>query len=218
MRHLLLCLLLSFSWLLAAQTIILDPGHGGIYYGQISATRKFKEKDVVLDLAKRLAARLKKKGHKVILTRETDKEFDKKNHINDLTQRAQFSQKYKADIFISLHLNSSVNKGLRGYEIYVPFECKYPQKCYKLACSLHYELSHKIKPRFYGGTLRNHNNIDMGIKAAKYNILVKSKCPTVVIELEYISNQQAERDLLTDVFRDQLVRALYCGIRRYFEC
>ena len=66
--------------------------------------------------------------------------------------RAEFARTYKADIFISLHLNCSVNKGIGGYEVYVPYESQYPIRSYALASSLHYELSHKIKPVFGGGT------------------------------------------------------------------
>ncbi len=203
----------------AQRPIIIDPGHGGIYWGQVSIHGKLIEKNVVLDIAQRVAKRLRKRGYTVVLTRTKDVEFDKNDLINDLAQRARFTRTYNADIFVSLHLNGSKNKGLRGYELYVPFEHKYPVRSYKLASSLHYELSHKIKPIFGGGSLMNHNNIDHGIRASKFNVLVKAQCAAAVIELDYLTNAQTESMLLNgSCYRDILANAVYCGIRRYFEC
>ena len=93
------------------KTIIIDPGHGGVYYGQSSIHGKSLEKNVALDIAQRTAKRLRKYGYNVILTRTKDTEFDKKDLINDLALRAEFTRTYKADIFVSLHLNGNINKG-----------------------------------------------------------------------------------------------------------
>ena len=144
----------------AAKTIILDPGHGGVYLGQVSIHGKLIEKNVVLEIAKKVARRLRNRGYNVILTRTDDRALDKKNLLNDLALRARLSRTYKADIYVSLHLNGSKNKGIRGFEVYVPYESSYPIRSYRLGSSLHYELSHKIKPIFGGGALGNLNNID----------------------------------------------------------
>lgn len=198
------------------KVIILDPGHGGVYTGQISIRGKLLEKDVVLDIAKRVAHRLRKRGYTVILTRTADTEFDKKDLIHDLICRAHYTVQYKAHAFVSLHLNGSKNKTIRGYELYVPYEARYPIRSYRLASALHYELSHKIKPIFAGGSLGNHNNIDHGIRASKFNVLTRAHCPAVVVELDYLSNAQSEALLETSQYRDQLTTAVYYGIRRYF--
>lgn len=200
-----------------SKTIVIDPGHGGVYFGCTSINRKLIEKNVVLDIAQMLAKRLRKKGFNVILTRTRDCELDKTDLIRDLTKRAELTRAYDADIFVSIHLNNSANKGLRGYEIYVPYESKYPRRSYDLANALHYELSHKIKPIFGGGILHNHNNVDHGIRAAKFNVLIKSSCPAVAVELDYLSNAETEKMLSTHKYKAQLANAVYCGIRRYFE-
>ena len=203
----------------AQRTIIIDPGHGGIYWGQVSIHGKLIEKNVVLDIAQRVAKRLRKRGYTVVLTRTKDVEFDKNDLINDLAQRARFTRTYNADIFVSLHLNGSKNKGLRGYEVYVPHEPKCPARSYKLASSMHYELSHKIAPIFAGGALGNHNNIDHGVRASKFNVLTKAQCAAIVVELDYLSNAQTESMLHNgSCYREILANAVYCGIRRYFEC
>ena len=202
----------------AQRTIIIDPGHGGIYWGQVSIHGKLIEKNVVLDIAQRVAKRLRKRGYTVVLTRTKDVEFDKNDLINDLAQRARFTRTYNADIFVSLHLNGSKNKGLRGYEVYVPHEPKCPAGSYKLASSMHYELSHKIAPIFAGGALGNHNNIDHGVRASKFNVLTKAQCAAIVVELDYLSNAQTESMLHNGLLSRNIGKCCLLWNWRYFEC
>ena len=82
-----------------------------------------------------LKAAKKNRGYNVILTRTKDMELDRTSLLHDLALRAEFTERYKADAFFSLHLNSSTNKGLRGYEIFVPFE-KYIPYPFIQACQL----------------------------------------------------------------------------------
>ena len=199
------------------KTIVLDPGHGGVYWGQIGSRGNLIEKEIVLTLAKAIATKLRARGYRVILTRTSDVEFDKTNLLNDLASRAKFTRTYKADILVSLHLNGSKNTMIRGYEIYVPYESTFPARSYKLATSLHYELSHKIKPIFGGGALGNLNNLDHGISASKFNVLTKAQCAAVVVELDYLTNATSERMLSKPSYQTILVNAVYYGIRRYFE-
>ena len=198
------------------KVIILDPGHGGVYTGQVSNTGKLIEKNVALDIAKRVAQLLRKRGYTVILTRTTDTELDKKDLLRDLALRAEMTRTYKADILVSLHLNGSKNKKIRGYEVYVPYESKHPIRSYKLASALHYEMSRAVTPVFGGGSLGNLNNIDYGIRASKFNVLVKAHCPAALVELDYLTHPESEKKLMTEAYRDELARAVYRGIRRYF--
>ena len=123
-----------------AKIIILDPGHGGIYGGARGVRGKLLEKNVALDVAQLLATLLRKQGHTVILTRETDKEFDKHDLIKDLAHRAEMTKTHNADIFVSIHFNSTTSHARRGYEIYVPYAKKYPAGSYQLASAVHYEI------------------------------------------------------------------------------
>lgn len=199
-----------------SKTIILDPGHGGVYTGVESINKKLIEKHVALDIAELVAQRLRSKGYKVVLTRTSDTQHDKNDLINDLTLRAEYTKTHKADIFVSLHLNGSINKGIRGYEVYVPYETKYPRRSYELASALHYELSQQVKPLFGGGSLGNLNNLDHGIRAAKFNVLMKAHCPAALVEMDYLTNEESEQLLLSATYRNDLALAVYRGIRRYF--
>ncbi len=208
-----LCLL-GFS--LKGYTIIIDPGHGGRYIGTCSFTKpQLVEKHVALELSKKLAELLRKKGYTVVLTREGDYALDTDDLIGDLIKRAKMSTDLNADIYLSIHLNGSLNKNTQGYEVYVPYEDKYPMKSYQLASALHYDLSHKIPPQFYGGSLGNLNALDKGIRASRFNVIKRATCPAVLVELAYLTHPGTAKKLRTEEYQDLLVNALYCGIRRY---
>lgn len=197
-------------------TIVLDPGHGGPYIGSASPSQRVVEKHAVLELALLLADRLREKGFTVVLTRTGDYALDPKDLISDLKKRAYLAREVNADVFVSLHLNSSASERAYGYMLFVPFEDKFPLKSYALASAIHYDMSHTIKPEFGGGTLGNVNSLDSGIRAAKFNVLVHSVCPSVLVELAYLSHPATEKQLLTKEYKETLVEAVYRGIRRYF--
>ncbi len=199
----------------SSYTIVIDPGHGGPYIGAASPSQRVVEKNGVLELALLLAEQLRNKGYTVVLTRTGDYALDPKDLISDLKKRAQVTRDVKADILVSLHLNSSPSKSARGFMLFVPYEDKYPLKSYALASALHYDMSHEIQPEFGGGTLGNVNHLDAGIRASKFNVLMHSFCPAVLVELAYLSHPETEQQLLTKEYKEHLVKALYSGIRRY---
>ncbi len=98
-----------------AFVVVIDPGHGGKDSGTKGTGRtKIYEKDVVLQIGKKVRDLLKKKDPdiKVIMTRSTDR-------FIGLRQRAEIANKNKADLFVSLHCNANPNKNVRGSETYV---------------------------------------------------------------------------------------------------
>lgn len=92
--------------------VVLDPGHGGHDPGA-SSPNGLKEKDVVLDLAKKIQARLEKiaPNIKVYLTRDSD-------YFLPLPKRTDIAKEYQADLFISLHVNSNTSKKAQGFSVY----------------------------------------------------------------------------------------------------
>lgn len=92
--------------------VVLDPGHGGHDPGA-SSSNGLKEKDVVLDLAKKIQARLEKiaPNIKVYLTRDSD-------YFLPLPKRTDIAKEYQADLFISLHVNSNESKKAQGFSVY----------------------------------------------------------------------------------------------------
>ena len=97
--------------------IVIDPGHGGSDYGAIGV-HGTREKDVVLDIAKRLAKLIRKdKEFKVIMTRDRDETVT-------LDQRADIANQAKADLFVSIHANASPKHYVRGWNVFFLAQAK----------------------------------------------------------------------------------------------
>ncbi len=111
-----ICFLLHFSNA-SGITILIDPGHGGDEDGAVATTvgenppRMIKEKDIALDISKKIFEKLKKENYSVFLTRSIDRTVS-------LAERAAIAEKTKADLFISVHINSSSEAGAVGFETY----------------------------------------------------------------------------------------------------
>lgn len=99
---------------LSLSTLVIDPGHGGTDPGAVSKDGKTYEKTFTLDIAKRLESKIRSEcpGVEVVLTRSTDKNVD-------LGDRAVIANKANADLFLSIHINSSAKTGPNGYSVHV---------------------------------------------------------------------------------------------------
>lgn len=99
---------------LGLNTVVIDPGHGGNDPGCISKDRKTKEKDLTLDISKRLAGKIRAEypEMKVLQTRNTDV-------FIPLVQRAQIANSAHANLFISIHINATTGTAANGYSVHV---------------------------------------------------------------------------------------------------
>ena len=150
----------------------LDFGHGGKDSGAVSAN-KIKESDTVLK------NNLEKNNEKVITTREKDLYYS-------LDYRSSKANKENCDYFISLHMNSSTNKSAKGVEVWVYDE---KSKVYNLAKNICTNLSKDI------------NTPNRGVKISKnFSVLRKTKMPSILIEIDFISNSTVENSLKDDTY------------------
>jgi N-acetylmuramoyl-L-alanine amidase len=182
--------------------IVLDPGHGGMHTGGKSWSGKLVEKDVALDISKKLADQLEALGLDVVLTRETDKHFDEDVHA-DLQHRVDIAARQRADLFVSIHLNWSENKSARGFEVYVPRESRHRAECDRIAGFVHAEMMRRVDTN------------DRGIKEAGFYVLRNAPCTAVLVELEFLSNPQGERDMMSKDHRKKVVDILCDAIAKY---
>ena len=104
------------------ETIMIDAGHGGYDVGSISNFDDY-EKDINLDIALLVGKQLKSQGYNVVYTRTSDSVSWPSDNKKDLQARCNLAQKKNADLFISIHLNSS-EYDASGYEIYCDFTNK----------------------------------------------------------------------------------------------
>jgi N-acetylmuramoyl-L-alanine amidase len=221
-------------------TILIDPGHGGedrgavSYYQEGTSLREIYEKDLTLEISKKIFERLKKKNYQVFLTRSMDREVS-------LEKRAELAEKVKADLFISVHLNSSPSHDSHGFETYYldnhsnvavkkveDIENKNLEgeqliiqqiltdlvvektvvSSKSLANLIHLEIKSKLKP---------FNIKDRGHKAGLFYVLALSKRPAVLLEVGFLSNPKELDKLTGENFQQKYSEAVVLGIERYFK-
>ena len=164
----------------------LDVGHGGKDSGAIG-TNKTKESDTVLKIGMLIKNNLEQAFEKVITTREDDKYYS-------LDYRSSKANKENCDYFVSLHMNSSTNKSAKGVEVWVYDE---KSKVYNLAKNICTNLS------------KDMNTPNRGVKISKnFSVLRKTKMPSLLIEIDFISNSTVENSLKDDTYIKDIANSI----------
>ncbi len=179
-------------------TFILDAGHGGNNKGALGATGLL-EKNVTLDIVKRLAKQLKKKGAKVILTRNKDIESKSVDRLMKI-------KKMNADILISIHANSI---GLASD----PIKTKGTATFYKHIC--YRPLSLAIYKRMLTLKLEPFGNV------GSFNFTLNSptEIPNVLVETAFMSNPDDEIKLMSNWFKNRIAEKIILGVQDFLkEC
>lgn len=176
-------------------TIVVDAGHGGSDTGAIG--NGLKEKDITLDVAKRLQSKLSAQGAKVVMTRTSDT-------YPTLTERVEMANSIGADVFVSIHINSSTSPSASGTETYwnrtyAAAESK------ELATYIQRELIDELGTK------------DRGVKEANFYVIKNSKMASVLTELAFISNSNDANLLKTSTFREKAAQAIFQGISAYWK-
>lgn len=218
--------------------IVLDPGHGGTETGAIGPSG-IQEKELTLTIARELEARLESQlGVRVVLTRNEDA-----NVPHDT--RTAIANQNKADLFISLHLNSSLGSGAHGAETYflsaeasdaaaarmaeaentpdpsLPEEAAGPEAqdleliLWDLAQTHHLLESQRFAAMIQGELNQTLQLRDRGVKQAPFRVLNGAGMPAVLVELGFISNPDEEKKLQDAAYRAELVASLTRAIGRY---
>ncbi len=227
---------LSRMFGLGVKTIMIDAGHGGNDPGAIGKMGTM-EKDITLDIAMRLKARLLKTGrYRVLMTREEDVAVS-------LNKRVEIAKEARADLFISVHLNYLPSKPINIIETYY-FGPTSDERTLKLAerenAGSEYGLSDfkemvgklgdtmKLqesrefaasiqKNLFENSKVHNDNVLDYGVKRAPFVVLLGVDVPAVLVEVSCLSNRQEEKELKTEGHRESIARYLEAGIMDYLS-
>lgn len=215
--------------------IVIDAGHGGFDTGTIGPTG-VEEKTVCLDVARRLGSLIRKKlpGTEVFYTRDSDT-------FVPLQQRTAIANQDKADLFISIHANSSPDEDARGIEAYYLNFSTSPEAMRVAARenalsqdSVHQlqdllqkiSLNDKIEEsRELAGdvdtSLVNQLRLahvvthDRGVKKAPFVVLIGAHMPSILAEISFLSNPTDEHLLKTARYRQRIAQGLFDGVRRY---
>ncbi|MGA2426441.1 MAG: N-acetylmuramoyl-L-alanine amidase [Terriglobales bacterium] len=214
--------------------IVIDAGHGGHDTGTIGPNGLC-EKDVVLDVAKRLGRLLESRlGAEVIYTRRDDT-------FIPLETRTAIANRERADLFISIHANSSRDSDARGVETYYLNFTSSPEALEVAARenavsekSIHElqdlvkkialkdkidesrEFAGDVQESLYGGlALENAGIRNRGIKKAPFIVLIGANMPSILAEISFVSNPTDERRLETSEHRQRIAESLYRGVSKY---
>lgn len=188
---------------LDGKVITIDAGHGGSDPGAIGQGG-LKEKQVTLPIAELLKERLEKMGAKVYMTRTTDKDVygPHASDKDELQARVNVAEKHDSDLFISLHINSSVNRNVGGISTYY-----FPKTNHdgRLARAVQNELS------------SNFGVDNLGVREANFYVVKRCTMPAILVELCFISNAKEEKLLAGNWFRKKAARLMAEGIEKYFK-
>jgi N-acetylmuramoyl-L-alanine amidase len=214
--------------------IVIDPGHGGHDTGTIGPNG-LEEKDLVLDVSRRLGKLLQTRlGAEVIYTRKDDT-------FIPLETRTAMANQEAADLFVSVHANSSHDSDARGVETYYLNFTSSPEALEVAARenavsekSIH-ELQDLVKKialkekieesqefavdvqRYLhtGLAAKNPGERDRGVKKAPFIVLIGANMPSILAEISFLSNPSDERRLATAEYRQKIAESLYRGIAKY---
>ncbi len=220
------------------QTIVIDAGHGGKDPGAIGPTG-LKEKDVALDIAKRLKAKLESRMNlKVLLTRSTDR-------FLELDERTMFANSVNADLFVSVHLNASRDRSARGVETYFLSPARSKDELATAAREnmmalgsqdeiendLAYIMSDMTNTQkvndsaALAGSVQTsmtaglkHASLPVrnkGVKQAMFYVLWRASMPSVLVETGFISNREDERRFKSPAYLESVAESIAGGLASY---
>ncbi len=214
--------------------IVVDAGHGGHDPGA-SGAGGTKEKDVVLQIALKLAHKLREElGLDVVLTRSTDV-------FLELQERTAIANKVGADLFVSIHANASLNRNSAGIETYYLNLAK-TEKAAQLAAKengtslekvsllqavlfdlmANYKLNDSAhladdvqKAVFHRVSSRYPAVKNLGVKQGPFYVLVGATMPSILVETAFVSNEREEERLKDAQYQETTAEGIMEGIRAY---
>ena len=194
--------------------VVLDAGHGGADSGAIGSRRNVWEKKVTLDLARRARAKLEAAGIGVRLTRSEDRALS-------LARRTRLAKRWGADLFVSIHLNSSGSTAASGIETFVLPAEDFPSTQGSAApgrpcLGNRYDAENTILAYYLQrALLKKTGGLDRGIKRARFHVLCNAPCPAALVECGFLSNPAEEAGMLRSTHRDRIADGISEGILRY---
>ena len=219
-------------------TVVLDAGHGGKDPGAIGP-RGTKEKDIVLDIVKRVGLLLEKNTKlKVVYTREEDT-------FVPLWKRTKMANESNGKIFISFHVNSNPNKSAHGFETYLlrPGKnedaievasrenevIKLEDRTYNryqdlsgenlimatMAQSVFLKESEELAAMIQTEMAKSVKSKNRGVKQAGFHVLIGASMPNVLIEAGFLSNRNEEKNLRNSKYRQVIANSIYKAIVKF---
>lgn len=222
---------------LGVRKIVIDPGHGGKDPGAPGYLKNVWEKDVVLAISKRLAARMRDRLKcDIVLTRSTDTYLT-------LEERTAIANTKKADLFISLHCNAALSQNAYGVETYflnlatddeaIAVAARENATSRKNISDLESilndlmknakinessRLAGKVQASICSGLAKKYSNIkNLGVKQAPFYVLLGARMPSILVEASFLSNKRECQRLVSPAYQEQLCESIIDGVEQYIK-
>lgn len=196
-----------------SNTIFLDPGHGGqdsgAFYYNVA------EKDLNMQIYRKLRTKLEELGYKVLTSRDSDIDVD------FVTERSRMVNKTNSDIFISIHFNATGNtyskaSGIQTYSY--RDEPDYPSKINQYWHNHPDRMSEskRLAAAIHSSLLAETGAKDAGLLESSYAVLRETAKPAVLLELGYMDNFSENQQIRDSHYQDKLVAGIVKGIQKYY--
>ncbi len=218
---------------LEARRVVIDPGHGGHDPGTMSK-KGLREKDLVLDISRRVSKLLVSEGFEVFMTRNKDV-------FIPLEERTAIANSKGADLFVSIHVNASRSSRPRGIETYYLNLATTPDAAEVAArenasttrrlselnellqkvmnnskIEESRELASHVQTKMATGLFKSTRDFrNRGVKTAPFYVLLGARVPSVLVEVAYLSNRKDEQLLEDAAYRKKIAQSIAQGIRSY---
>ncbi len=218
---------------LEARRVVIDPGHGGHDPGTMSK-KGLREKDLVLDISRRVSKLLVSEGFEVLMTRNKDV-------FIPLEERTAIANSKGADLFVSIHVNASRSSRPRGIETYYLNLATTPDAAEVAArenasttrrlselnellqkvmnnskIEESRELASHVQTKMATGLFKSTRDFrNRGVKTAPFYVLLGARVPSVLVEVAYLSNRKDEQLLEDAAYRKKIAQSIAQGIRSY---
>ena len=184
-----------------------SPGHGGNDPGKVGVDGSL-EKDINLEIAKKLKAYLEASDVEVVMTREEDKglygEKDSRKKIADMKKRCDLINKTKPELVVSIHQNSYHEENVSGGQVFYYKDSEKGK-----------ELAEILQKRF--DFVLGEKNKRLAKPNGNYYLLLHVKQPIVIVECGFLSNWKEAKALNTEDYQDRMAWTIHMGIMEYLN-
>lgn len=176
--------------------IVVDAGHGA--YDSGTAKNGFYEKEIALNVSKRVGEKLKAAGANVILTRESDK-------FLTLEERVKFTQSVYGELFVSVHVNAAGSTAAKGSETF-----------YDTSNNMNGAESKSLAWEIQRQLISQADMYDRGIKDSGFYVIKYNQIPAVLVEMGFLTNDGDRQKLISSTYQEKYAESIYQGIKNYY--
>lgn len=182
------------------QIIVIDPGHGGNDPGKVGVNGAL-EKDINLQIGKKVKQKLEEQGFSVVMTREDDEITEGK--LADMKRRVALIEEINPIFVVSIHQNSYTDASVRGAQVFYYTESEEGKEAAEIIQQELWEMN---------------PNDTRNVKAnSDFYLLKKTSVPTIIVECGFLSNPEEAESLLLNEYQEEMSMAICTGIIKYLD-